>query len=204
MSRIGITGHSNLTAESVPAVAEGIRVALAGHGRDGLIGVTCLGRGADQVFARVVLELGGAVEVVLPASDYRERKVKPDNAAEFDELLGQAKTVHTMPFDTSNREAYMAASEHLLDNVDTVSPSGTAAPPAATAAQPKPSTQHAIAACPSPWSGLRPLAENERLTGLSLGLDAARSLQGARAGYLRVVGGWPVAKDPVAVEVSIL
>ncbi|GAA3792478.1 hypothetical protein [Amycolatopsis tucumanensis] len=38
-----------------------------------------------------MLELGGAVEVVLPASDYRERKVKPDNAAEFDELLGQAK-----------------------------------------------------------------------------------------------------------------
>ncbi|WP_027932238.1 hypothetical protein [Amycolatopsis thermoflava] len=120
MPRIGITGHSNLTAESVPAVAEGIRAALAGHDRDGLIGVTCLGRGADQVFARVVLELGGAVEVVLPASDYRERKVKPDNAAEFDELLGQAKTVHTMPFDTSNREAYMAASEHLLDNVDTM------------------------------------------------------------------------------------
>lgn len=31
-------------------------------------GVTCLARGADQIFARVVLDLGGTVEVVLPAA----------------------------------------------------------------------------------------------------------------------------------------
>ncbi|QFU86665.1 hypothetical protein [Amycolatopsis sp. YIM 10] len=117
MPRIGITGHSNLTAATVPLVADGIRAALAGHPGSELVGVSCLARGADQVFARVVLDLGGTVEVVLPAADYRERKVKPGNAAEFDELIGRA-TVHTMPFAESNREAYMAASEHVLDHVD--------------------------------------------------------------------------------------
>ncbi len=66
------------------------------------------------------MELGGAVEVILPAADYRERKVKPDNAAEFDELVGRASTVHTMPFEQSNREAYMAASDHILDSVETM------------------------------------------------------------------------------------
>ncbi len=45
------------------------------------LSLTFLARGADQIFARVVVELGGSVEVVLPAADYRERKAKPDNAA---------------------------------------------------------------------------------------------------------------------------
>ena len=118
MPRIGITGHSNLTTDTVPLVAEAIRAALTEHPRGELIGVTCLARGADQVFARVVLDLGGTVEVVLPATDYRDRKIKPDNAADFDELIGKASTVHTMPFTTSDREAYMAASEHVLGGVD--------------------------------------------------------------------------------------
>ncbi|HWN31377.1 MAG TPA: hypothetical protein VNP03_01485, partial [Pseudonocardia sp.] len=71
--RIGITGHSNLAPDSVPLVTEALRHAVekvrVGAGRP-LIGVTCLARGADQLFARAVLELGGQIEVVLPASDY--------------------------------------------------------------------------------------------------------------------------------------
>jgi hypothetical protein len=105
--RIGITGHSNLTDSTAELVAEELRKILADQ-PDRLTGVTCLARGADQVFARAVLERGGALEVVLPAKDYRERKVKPDNAAEFDRLIAKA-TVHTMPFAESSRDAYMAA-----------------------------------------------------------------------------------------------
>lgn len=120
MTRIGITGHSNLTADSVPLIANSIRETIADNNENQLVGVTCLAKGADQVFARVVLELGGAVEVVLPAADYRQHKVKPDNAAEFDELIDRASAVHTMPFERSGREAYMAASDHVLDTVDMI------------------------------------------------------------------------------------
>jgi hypothetical protein len=118
VTRIGITGHSNLTVESAPWVAEALRAELAAHASDGLVGVSCLARGADQLFARAVLELGGALEVVLPAADYRGRKVKPDNAAAFDRLIAQAMTVRTMPFETSNRDSYLAASEHVLSTVE--------------------------------------------------------------------------------------
>ncbi|MEW2507895.1 hypothetical protein AB0878_46280 [Amycolatopsis sp. NPDC047767] len=120
MPRIGITGHSNLAEDATPLVARGIKNALVGQQPDDIVGVTCLARGADQVFARVVHELGGALEVVLPAAAYRERKVKPDNLAEFDELLAKATSVTTMPFDEPNRAAYMAASEHVLDTVDSM------------------------------------------------------------------------------------
>ncbi|MGB8963650.1 MAG: hypothetical protein WCC38_17060 [Pseudonocardiaceae bacterium] len=118
MTRVGITGHSNLTVESAPLVADALRAELAAHVSDGLVGVSCLARCADQLFARVVLELGGGLEVVLPAADYRSRKVKVDNAAVFDELIGQATTVRTLPFETSNRESYLAASEHVLSTAE--------------------------------------------------------------------------------------
>jgi hypothetical protein len=117
--RIGITGHTNLSAGTGPLVAAGIRVVLAPNSVD-LTGVTCLARGADQIFARVVLELGGAIEVVLPAQDYRARKVSADNAAEFDELLTMACAIRTMPFVHSDGNAYQAASEQMLSTVDSL------------------------------------------------------------------------------------
>lgn len=76
-----------------------------------------------------MLEVGGSIEVVLPASDYRT-KIKPDNVARYDALLAAAESVHVMPFDSSRRESYMAASEYLLSKVDEIvavwdgSPSG--------------------------------------------------------------------------------
>jgi hypothetical protein len=69
LPRIGVTGHTNLTADTVPLVADGILAVLAGYPVPDLVGVTCLARGADQVFARAVLDLGGTLEVVLPAAD---------------------------------------------------------------------------------------------------------------------------------------
>lgn len=118
MSRIGITGHSNLTTDTEPLIAEAIKATLADHAVAPLTGVTCLAKGADQVFARAVLDLGGTLEVILPAADYRDRKVKPDNAIQFDNLISQAIRVHTMPFAQSNRDAYMAASDHVLSTID--------------------------------------------------------------------------------------
>lgn len=118
MPRIGITGHSNLAPDTVPLIESAIRgILLAGKSSEP-VGVTCLARGADQIFARVVLDLGGTVEVILPAHDYRERKVKPDNARDFDDLISKASNVETLPFQESNSDAYMAASEKVLDSID--------------------------------------------------------------------------------------
>lgn len=126
--RIGITGHSNLTPDSVPLVADAIRAVLAEHGEK-VTGVTCLARGADQVFADVVLDLGGEVEVILPSADYRERKVKPDNREQFESLLARAADVRIMPFETANRDAYSAAGDAVLADVDALVAVYDGAPP---------------------------------------------------------------------------
>ncbi|MDA2811219.1 hypothetical protein O4J56_11295 [Nocardiopsis sp. RSe5-2] len=118
MARIGITGHSNLSADSVPLVREALTVVLASHNDGDLVGLSCLARGADQIFAEVVLEAGGTLEVVLPSVDYREAKVKPSNRDQFDDLLMRSALVRYMPHKTAGRQAYEDANEAILGGID--------------------------------------------------------------------------------------
>jgi len=118
--RIAITGHMNLTADTVPLIYQAITGALALYAADELTGISCLARGADSVFAQAVLDLGGKLEVLLPAAGYREQKVKPDHAPQFDELTRRATTVRVMPFEEANRVAYEATNEVLVSTCDTL------------------------------------------------------------------------------------
>jgi hypothetical protein len=119
--RIGVTGHSNLTRASEGMVAHALRSALTGRVDDARwVGVSCLAPGADRAFARVVLQLGGTLEVVLPARDYRDGHVDPEDLAEFDRLLASAQMVCTLAFDCACRRAYVAASDTMLTAVDEV------------------------------------------------------------------------------------
>lgn len=120
MPRIGITGHAKLPDATAALVYQALRNRLTRDEGPDLHGVTCLADGADQLFARAVVDAGGTFEVILPAPDYREKKVKPHNLPDFDELLAVASAVSYMPFPESGRDAYMAASEELLRRCERV------------------------------------------------------------------------------------
>jgi hypothetical protein len=107
--RVAVTGHMNITEETAVLVREELTRRLADV--SDLVGVSCIARGADSVFARAVLELGGGLEVVLPSRNYGEAKVKPDHAPAFDELVARASEVRVMDFEEAGREAYEAANE---------------------------------------------------------------------------------------------
>jgi hypothetical protein len=117
MMRIGVTGHMNLTPASAQLVSDALRAHLATVDGD-FVGVSCIARGADSLFADAVLFAGGTLEVVVPSRDYRQAKVKPDHAGQFDRLMDTAKQIRVMDFDHANREAYEAANEALLESVD--------------------------------------------------------------------------------------
>lgn len=109
----------NMTPASVPLIYDAIAEVLATHAQQGeLIGISCIARGADSIFAQAVLDAGGKLEVILPSTNYRAQKVKPDHAAQFDDLTRQATTVRTLPFDEANRVAYEAANEVMLSTCD--------------------------------------------------------------------------------------
>ncbi|WP_345496309.1 hypothetical protein [Nocardia callitridis] len=105
----------NITQDTARLVYQEISQILSAE--TDLVGVSCIARGADSVFARAVLDLGGRLEVVLPSRDYRERKVKPDHAEQFDEFLRRAE-VRVMDFDTTGAEAYEAANDAVLSSCD--------------------------------------------------------------------------------------
>ncbi len=116
--RIGITGHMNLSDATTALVARHISQVLVPLAPDGIVGVSCLARGADSIFAAQVLEAGGELEVILPASSYRVTKVKPEDRPLFDNLVSLARNVVVMPFDDSSRQAYEAANNALLERID--------------------------------------------------------------------------------------
>src|SRR5690606_16489997 len=110
-------GHMNLDASTTETVRAEIAAALGDHGAD-LIGMSCLAKGADSIFAEELGRQGGALEVYLPSTDYREAKVKPDHLPQFDRLMDAASLVHVMPYASANREAYEAANEAMLASCD--------------------------------------------------------------------------------------
>ncbi|WP_432991323.1 hypothetical protein [Dactylosporangium sp. CA-233914] len=120
--RVGITGHTNLTDGGAAVIYSALVRHLRALGEqvaggEQIIGVTCLADGADQLFARAVIEVGGTYEVVLPAPDYRG-VVPPERRAEFDALLAGARSVLASGEGHSGVRAYVAANRIMLDRVD--------------------------------------------------------------------------------------
>jgi hypothetical protein len=97
-------------------VDEAIRAALDEH-RGELTGLSCLADGADQIFARAVLDCGGLLEVIVPANEYRDG-LPEESHDEYDRLLGLAAVVHRLQFVESTSEAHMEASRVLVDEAD--------------------------------------------------------------------------------------
>jgi uncharacterized phage-like protein YoqJ len=117
--RIAVSGHRGLDSEVSTLVERSIRaelVTIATQGTE-LVGVSCLADGADQIFACVVLERGGTLEVVIPADEYRDGL--PDEAkALYDKLFNQAAAVHRCDHRESTADAHMDASMFMVSNVD--------------------------------------------------------------------------------------
>ena len=118
MRVIGITGHVDVPEETASWVVETLTARLQEFVVPGWLGITCLAKGADQLFAKVVLGLQGRYDVVLPARDYKQRMIEDGDAEPFCDLLDRASGIATMPFETSSRTAYLAASEAMLERCD--------------------------------------------------------------------------------------
>jgi hypothetical protein len=116
MLRIAVSGHRGLTGTTTALIDKAIRAALAEH-TPAVTGISCLADGADQIFARAVTDLGGQLEVIVPAAEYRDRL--PEQAHdEYDKLLAQATATRRLPFAESTSESHMEASKAMIDSAD--------------------------------------------------------------------------------------
>lgn len=113
--RIAVTGHRGLPEATQRLIDAEIRTRLAAY--DDLVGLSCLADGADQVFARAVLDAGGQLEVVIPAAEYRDG-LPVESWPEYDTLLGRATNVHPLEHVESTEQAHMDASRFMLGCAD--------------------------------------------------------------------------------------
>ncbi|MFH8526832.1 hypothetical protein ACH4GE_00240 [Streptomyces tendae] len=136
MTALAVTGHMDLTDESVPAVRAALDELLdryreqereqdqerggdPGPGAgESLVGISCIAKGADSLFAEAVLAAGGRLVVVVPSRDYRRSTVEPDGAPLFDRLVEAAAEVIVLPYERAGRQAYEAANALLLERAD--------------------------------------------------------------------------------------
>ncbi|MEU3257138.1 hypothetical protein ABZ694_04840 [Streptomyces albidoflavus] len=118
MTTIAVTGHMDLTEDSVPLVRAALADLLTHHADTELVGVSCIAKGSDALFAEAVLAAGGRLVVVIPSRDYRQRKVKADHAPLFDRLVDAAHEVVVIERETADRAAYEAANAVLLQRAD--------------------------------------------------------------------------------------
>lgn len=117
--RVGITGHRGLSAE----VEEGVRTLLAdavsGYDAAELVGVSCIADGPDAWLAEAVLSGGGRLEVVVPATEYRDSLPEWHHST-YDALKSRASDVHETGATASDSEAHMTGSEILVGLADEV------------------------------------------------------------------------------------
>lgn len=114
--RIGITGHQRLRGERgwEWVDAEIVRVLTACC--PPCVGVSSLAAGADQHFARILLERGGALEVVVPFPGYESRFATEEDRSAYDRLLSAASAVLTLPrVEDSDELSYLAAGQRVVD-----------------------------------------------------------------------------------------
>jgi hypothetical protein len=116
MPRIAISGHRGLNVRTTDLIDRAIRERLSRYPA-GVTGLSCLADGADQVFARAVIDLGGTLEAIIPADEYRAG-LPAEAHAEYDDLLKRAVAVHLLPFAESTADSHMAASQLMVDKAD--------------------------------------------------------------------------------------
>jgi hypothetical protein len=111
---VGMTGHQGLPPHTAELVTAALHKTLARY-QPGLVGVTMLGPSADQLFARVVLELGGNLYVVIPAREYRDGFPEEADRRGYDDLYRHATYTERLPYVESTEEAHMAGGRAVVE-----------------------------------------------------------------------------------------
>lgn len=116
VSRFGCTGHQGLTPTTEQMIVDALHDALSRSGE--LTGICSLAEGADQLFADVVLERGGDLEVVIPCANYESTFKTTTDLEHYRRLLGRATRTIQLDFKEPSEEAFWAAGRHIAESCD--------------------------------------------------------------------------------------
>jgi hypothetical protein len=114
---LAVSGHRGLSEEVEAWVAAELRRIVQSKGTGDLVGISCLADGADALFAEMILDLGGRLIAVIPATTYRDGLPAAYHST-YDALLGKASETIALDRDVSDADAHMDASLRMLERAD--------------------------------------------------------------------------------------
>src|SRR5882724_4800182 len=117
MPRLAVSGHRGLPEPTERLIDEALRAEIRSRTNGDLIGVTCIADGADSLFAQAVLDFGGSLHVIIPATKYRDA-LPAEHHATYDSLLARAADITRLDHVESDSTAHMDASLRMLDEAD--------------------------------------------------------------------------------------
>lgn len=118
MTRLAVTGHRGLSEKTTALVDAALRSEISKRAEDGtLLGLSCIADGADALFARAILDHGGALHVVVPAHKYRDG-LPEEHHATYDALMAEAAEITRLDYVESDSDAHMDASLRMLADAD--------------------------------------------------------------------------------------
>lgn len=118
MTVVGCTGHQTLTVATQSAIADAVSARLRRLDDGDLEGVCSLAIGADQIFARALLAIGGRLHVVVPCADYASTFTTDEARASYAEFLASSTSSEELPYPSPTEEAFMAAGRAVADRSD--------------------------------------------------------------------------------------
>lgn len=116
MIHLGITGHQALPSAAY-AYARSTLHHIVSACPEPVVGVSSLAAGVDQLFARIVLQYGHHLHVVVPCARYAETFGDDDHAA-YRRLLGRARVFEVLPFEEPSEEAFWIAGQRVVELSD--------------------------------------------------------------------------------------
>jgi hypothetical protein len=115
---IGLTGHQKLDNprdwEWVKGEIDRILTSLPSP----VIGLSSLAVGADQLFAKAILQHKGSLEVIIPFPEYESTFDDGPDREWYQQLLKAASKINVMRRAGSDEECYFAAGKKVVDGAD--------------------------------------------------------------------------------------
>jgi predicted Rossmann fold nucleotide-binding protein DprA/Smf involved in DNA uptake len=115
----GITGHQVIPSEAIPFLKKGMADVIA-NTREEIVCVSSLAAGADQLFAKAVLQAGGHLHAVIPCKNYEKAFSGKAQITQFRKLLSKAEETEMLEYESPSEEAFLKAGFLVVDLSDTL------------------------------------------------------------------------------------
>lgn len=113
-TRLGISGHQDLPNASVWAWVRQVLQTIVAEQVPPVEAVSSLARGADQLFAEIVLDVGGSIYAVIPFPGY-ERTLKGEHLDRYRDLAARAQKTEVRQPAEDDEASFWAAGQRVAD-----------------------------------------------------------------------------------------